>query len=87
MADPKPRRERRHPQDVSELALTTADLIRRRKLWPVEEAAHLLGVTRPTMYRWEAAGYLQFTRVDGRTFVADSELDRFVARAQVESAS
>ena len=59
---PEPRRERRHPEVAADLALTTHDLIRRRKLWPLEEDIHLLGVTRPTLYRWEAAGYLQFTR-------------------------
>lgn len=65
-----------------DLALTTEDLIRRRKLWPTPEAAHLLGVDRSTLYRWARAGMLNLTKVGGRTFVADAELDRFVARAE-----
>jgi excisionase family DNA binding protein len=81
----QPRRIRRHPQQPTELALTTEDLIRRRKLWPPEEAAHLLGITKTTLYRWADAGLITLIRVGGRTFVADSELDRFVARVQVES--
>lgn len=73
-----------HPQRprTADLALTTQDLIRRRKLWPTKEAAHLLGVDRSTLYRWAREGMIHLTRVGGRTFVADAELDRFVARAE-----
>jgi excisionase family DNA binding protein len=85
LQDKPPRRERRHPKPT-ELSVGTDDLIRRRKLWPVTEAAELLGVTKTTLYRWEREGYISFVKVDGRTFVADAELDRFVARAEVASA-
>lgn len=82
----QPRRVRRHPQPA-ELALTTDDLIRRRKLWPIPEAAHLLGVNKTTLYRWADSGLIAFVKVGGRTFVADSELDRFVARAEVAAST
>jgi excisionase family DNA binding protein len=65
--------------------VTTDDMVRRRKLWPVAEAAYQLGVHRVTLYRLEAAGDIRFTRVGGRTYVTDAELDRFVARAEVRS--
>ena len=81
--DPLPRRLRRHPPP--ELGITTGDLIRRRKLWPIPEAAELLGVTRSTLYRWERLGLINFVRVEHRTLVSDSELDRFVARPEVAS--
>jgi excisionase family DNA binding protein len=79
-----PRRARRH-REPNQFAVTTEDLIRRRKLWPVDEAAHLLGVTRPTLYRYEARGLIHFTRVEGRTFVTDTEIDRFVVAAEAAS--
>jgi excisionase family DNA binding protein len=53
----------------------------------MEEAARLLAVTRPTLYRWADAGLITFVKVGGRTFVTDSELDRFVARAEVAASS
>jgi excisionase family DNA binding protein len=67
---------------TADLAVTTEDLIRRRKLWPTNEAAYLLGVARSTLYDWEREGLINFVKVGGRTFVADAELDRFVARAE-----
>jgi excisionase family DNA binding protein len=84
LQDKPPRRVIRHPK-TPEFSVGTEDLIRRRKLWPVPEAAELLGVTKTTLYRWESKGYISFVRIDSRTFVADSELDRFVARAEVAS--
>jgi excisionase family DNA binding protein len=86
--DPKePRRERRHPETVSELSLTTQDVIRRRKLWPLPEAAALLATTRVQLYRWNREGTIAFTRIGTRVYISDSELDRFVARAEVRSAA
>ena len=84
-AVPMPNRTVRRHSEPSELALSTQDLIRRRKLWPTHEAARLLGVSRPTLYRWEDEGRIRFIRIDGRTLVADAELDRFVARAEAAS--
>jgi len=82
--DNENRRRRRHPLPT-DLAETTQDLIRRRKLWPLPEAASLLGVAKPTLYRWHDAGLIAFVKVGGRTFVADAELDRFVARAEART--
>jgi excisionase family DNA binding protein len=71
-----PNRQDREPD------VTTAELVRRRKLWPTNEAAYQLGIARSTLYDWERAGLINFVKVGGRTFVADAELDRFVARAE-----
>lgn len=65
--------------------VTTGDLVSRRELWPVNEAAHRLGVNRTTLYRLRAAGQLRFVKVGGRTFVTDAELRRFVANVEAAS--
>jgi excisionase family DNA binding protein len=65
---------------------STQELIRRRKLYPVAEAAYLLGMHRVTLYKLQKAGEIRFVKVGGRTYVTDAELDRFVARAEVTSA-
>jgi excisionase family DNA binding protein len=78
----KNRRQRRNP----ELSTTTEDLVKRRKLWPVAEAAYQLGMHRVTLYRLAERGEIRFVKVGNRTFVTDAELDRFVARAEVTSA-
>jgi excisionase family DNA binding protein len=72
-------------RDVSlpaEPDVTTAELVRRRRLWPTDEAAYQLGVARSTLYDWRRSGLINFVKVGGRTFVSDIELDRFVARAE-----
>jgi excisionase family DNA binding protein len=68
------------------VSTTTEDLVKRRKLWPVAEAAYQLGMHRVTLYRLAAAGEIRFVKVGNRTYVTDAELDRFVARAEVSSA-
>jgi excisionase family DNA binding protein len=68
------------------VSTTTEDLVKRRKLWPVAEAAYQLGLHRVTLYRLAAAGEIRFVKVGNRTYVTDAELDRFVARAEVSSA-
>jgi excisionase family DNA binding protein len=78
-------RQRQHPERP-ELSTTTEDLVKRRKLWPVSEAAYQLGMHRVTLYRLEKAGEIRFVKVNNRTYVTDAELDRFVARAEVTSA-
>jgi excisionase family DNA binding protein len=78
-------RQRRHPEH-SEPSTTTQDLVMRRKLWPVAEAAYQLGMHRVTLYRLMKAGEVRFVKVNNRTYVTDAELDRFVARAEVTSA-
>jgi excisionase family DNA binding protein len=82
---PENRRHRRHPER-SGLSAKTEDLVKRRKLWPVSEAAHQLGMHRVTLYRLMKAGEIRFVKVSNRTYVTDAELDRFVARAEVTSA-
>jgi excisionase family DNA binding protein len=82
----KPNRRSRRQPEHSEISTTTEDLVKRRKLWPVAEAAYQLGMHRVTLYRLEKAGEINFVKVNNRTYVTDAELDRFVARAEVTSA-
>jgi excisionase family DNA binding protein len=82
---PENRRHRRHPER-SELSTATEDLVKRRKLWPVSEAAYQLGMHRVTLYRLMKAGEIRFVKVNNRTYVTDPEVDRLVARAEVTSA-
>lgn len=76
---------RRQPDEPAGDVVRTEDLVRRRKLWPLREAAYQLGLHRVTLYRLEDRGEIRFTRVGGRTFITDAELDRFIARAEVRS--
>ena len=58
---------------------TTRDLVARRLLYPVKEAAQLLGIGRSTIYSLYHAGRLELVRIDGRTYVRSSELERYAA--------
>jgi excisionase family DNA binding protein len=82
----KPNRRQRRHATPAEISPTTEDLVKRRKLWPVAEAAYQLGMHRVTLYRLAAQGEIRFVKVGNRTYVTDAELDRFVARAEVSSA-
>jgi excisionase family DNA binding protein len=69
-------------------AVSTADLVTQRLLYPVAEAAQLLGVHRTTIYDRAREGRIQLVRSGGRTFVRADELHRYVAElepAQLES--
>jgi excisionase family DNA binding protein len=79
------RRQRRQPT-VVEISSSTQDLVQRRKLWPVAEAAYQLGMSRATLYRLVNAGEIRLVKVGGRTYATDAELDRFVARSEINSA-
>ena len=56
-----------------------ADWVKRRRLWPVSEAAYQLGMHRVTLYRLMKAGEIRFVKVNNRTYVTNAELDRFGA--------
>ena len=60
-------------------AVTTGDLIAQRLLYPVSEAAQLLGVHRTTLYDYVRHGRLNLVRSAGRTFVTANELARFLS--------
>ncbi len=48
-----------------------------RYLYPLDEASKRLGgISKPTLYRWAQEGKLKFTRLGGRTFIADAEIVR-----------
>jgi excisionase family DNA binding protein len=56
---------------------TVPDLVARRELWPMKDAAYRLGVTSRTLYRWIQAGELKAVKVGGRRFVTNKELTRY----------
>ena len=58
---------------------TTKGLVARRLLYPLKEVAQLLGTSRPTLYSLYHAGRLELVRIDGRTYVRASELERYAA--------
>jgi excisionase family DNA binding protein len=60
----------------------TADLIARRHLWPMPEAAYQLGISLRTLWRRVELGELRTTKVGARTFITDAELRRFVANLE-----
>ena len=60
---------------------TTKDLVGRRLLYPLKEAAQMLGVSRPTIYSLYHAGNLEIVRVGGRSFVTNAELERYATTA------
>jgi excisionase family DNA binding protein len=57
----------------------TRDLVARRQLWPLNEVAYQLGISRSTLNRRLANGTIRRTRVDGRAFVTNKELERYLA--------
>jgi excisionase family DNA binding protein len=65
--------------------VTTSDLIAKRLLYPVAEAAILLGAHRTTLYARAREGRLELLRVGGRTYVTGAELERYV-REETEPA-
>jgi excisionase family DNA binding protein len=62
--------------------VTTGDLIAQRRLYPVAEAAELLGMHRTTLYNRAGEGLITLLRIGGRTYVTDDEIDRFIRDAQ-----
>jgi len=64
------------------VAGTTDELVRRRLLWPIDEAALQLGMSKRTLRRREVAGDLRVVRVGRRKYVSDKELQRFVANLE-----
>jgi excisionase family DNA binding protein len=60
-------------------AVSTGDLVKRRLLYPVAEAAHLLGVHRTTLYDFAREGRLELVRSGSRTYVTAAELERYLA--------
>ena len=61
-----------------------ADMVRRRKLWNITEAAELLNTSRPAPGGEGRADLV--LKIGQRRYISDSELDRFVARAEVRTA-
>ena len=51
----------------------------RRKLRPLGEAAQILGYSKASLYRFAAEGRIELLRIGDRTFVAEDEVDRFIA--------
>jgi hypothetical protein len=62
--------------------VTTGDLIAQRRLYPVAEAADLLGMHRTTLYARAGEGLIELLRISGRTYVAADEIERYIRDAQ-----
>jgi excisionase family DNA binding protein len=52
--------------------------IPRRRIYPIAEAAELLGVHRTTLYNRHREGLVSLVRMGSRTYVAADELERYV---------
>lgn len=63
-------------------AVTVGDLVARRRLYPIAEAAELLGMCRASLYNRRAEGKITFVHVGARTYVTADELERFIAAAE-----
>lgn len=59
-------------------ATTVPDLVARRELWPIPDAAHRLGINKRTLWRRIEAGAIKATRDGGRTFISNRELSRYL---------
>jgi excisionase family DNA binding protein len=63
-------------------AVTIGDLVNQRRLYPIAEAAELLGVHRATLYNLRREGLITLIRIGARTYVAADEIERFIRDAQ-----
>jgi len=68
-------------------ATTIDELISRRLLWPIADAAAALGISAKTLRRREIAGKLRVIRVGRKRYLSADELRRFVANLEHEAAS
>lgn len=50
-----------------------------RLLHPIPDAAQVLGISRTTIYELISAGALKPVKIGRRTFIAQEELERYVA--------
>jgi excisionase family DNA binding protein len=71
-----PRGKKRDPP------VTIGDLVAQRRLYPIAEAAELLGVHRTTLYTRHHDGLIRIVRIGGRAYVAADEIERYIAAAQ-----
>jgi len=60
-------------------AVDTADLIARKEIWSIREAAFLLGMARSTLYLKIEQGKIRAVRDGGRRYITDAELKRYIA--------
>jgi excisionase family DNA binding protein len=61
--------------------VTVNDLVASRRLYPVAEAAQLLGMHRTTLYNRSAEGSITLLRIGSRTYVAADEIERYIRAA------
>ena len=58
----------------------------RRRLHPITETASILGVSRTAVYQLVKSGDLHLVKIGGRSLIAASELDEYVARLRKTAA-
>jgi len=63
---------------VAEPTDSAAELVNRRLLWPIAEAAELLGISKRTLYRIADHGDLKIVKIGRYAYVSDAELRRTV---------
>lgn len=49
-----------------------------RLLYPIPDAAHVIGINRSKFYELIASGDIKVVKIGRRTFVAHDELERYV---------
>jgi hypothetical protein len=67
-------------------AVDVADLIARRQLWPIAEAAYQLGMSTKTLKRRAQADRIRITREGARLYVTDAELTRYLRDLEAATA-
>jgi excisionase family DNA binding protein len=67
------------PPNAAPDSSTPDDLVARREIWPIREAAYRLGISTKTLYRERERGRIELVRVGGRAYVTNRELRRYVA--------
>jgi excisionase family DNA binding protein len=59
----------------------------RKKLWSLDEAAHMLDIDKSYLYRLINAGEITKLKQGRRSFISDRELTAYIARLEHDAAS
>lgn len=70
----------------TEPASAPRNLLNIHELLTMSEAMAITRLSRPTLYRYAAAGSLTLTKFGGRTFIRSEELERFIAEGVRDAA-
>ena len=73
---PMDRRTAEH--ELSDAAAQSGPSVRQRLMYPLNEAAAQIGVSRSTIYKFNREGRLQIVRLGAQSYVMGDELQRFL---------